>query len=81
MDSLEKRVVLKQNAENEAGSFGMKYFEISCKLNLNIQEVMNNMILDCYKRVMGVSDVFKLERNGRKERKNNGCCGGGKNVE
>ena len=66
VDSLEKRVVLKQKAENEAGSFGMKYFEISCKLNLNIQEVMNNMILDCYKRVMGVSDVFKLER--RKEK-------------
>lgn len=79
VDMLEKRVVSKQKAETEANALGMKYFEISCKLNLNIPEVMNNMILDCYKRTAGVTDVFQLKTKSRgNAAKKGGCCGGDK---
>ena len=45
---LPERVIDKERAEEFAKSLGMKYFEISCKLNMNIQEVMARMIVDCH---------------------------------
>ena len=34
-----KRVVSREEAEDKANLLGIKYFEISCKLNINVQEV------------------------------------------
>ena len=79
VDMTEKRVISKQKADTEAAALGMKYFEISCKLNLNIPEVMNSMILDCYKRAAGVTDVFHLvSKSGGSKKKSGGCCGSDK---
>jgi len=38
--------VSKEEAEKLAESFGIKYFEISCKYNININEVMSRMIIE-----------------------------------
>ena len=67
VDMVEKRVVSKEKAETEAGEYGIKYFEISCKLNLNITEVMNNMTLACSKRVKKESNVFEQKEKKEKQ--------------
>ena len=73
------RVISKETAEAEAKSLGMKYFEISCKLNMNLQEVMARMILECYMKVNKIDNLncFTLATN-KKQEKKSGCCGEGK---
>ena len=71
------RVISKETAEAEAKSLGMKYFEISCKLNMNLQEVMARMILECYMKVNKIDNCFTLATN-KKQEKKSGCCGEGK---
>ena len=46
----DKRVISKDEAEEYAKSQAMKYFEISCKYDINNFEVLNLMILEVYKR-------------------------------
>ena len=45
-----ERKISKEQAEKFANSFCIKYFEISCKYNINISEVISNMILECLLR-------------------------------
>ena len=44
----DKRVITREKAEKMAKLFGMKYFETSVKLNLNIKEIMARMIIEIY---------------------------------
>lgn len=69
------RVVTRQKGEELAKSLGMKYFEISCKTNINIHETMARMIIDCYKRVSdnAVSNNIQLTNAGGQKKKG-GCC-------
>ena len=46
------RVVSKEKAEEIAHSFGMKYFELSCKINMNINEVISKMIIECHTKII-----------------------------
>ena len=47
----------------------------TCKLNINITETINSMILECYKKVSGVQNVFQLNKgNEKKKEKEGGCC-------
>ena len=55
------RVVTRQKGEELAKSLGMKYFEISCKTNVNIHETMARMIIDCYKRVSDSSAPTNIQ--------------------
>ena len=45
------RIITKEKAEELANSFGIKYFEISCKLNMNIHEVMARIIMESHMRI------------------------------
>ena len=73
-----KRVITKEEAIKKANELGMKYFEISCKINMNVTEVMSTIIYDCYEKIENLSGGAKLDRKKTKKRKgNNGCCGGG----
>ena len=45
---LPNRVISQEEANKYCKSIGIQYFEISCKINLNISEVVNRLILDCY---------------------------------
>ena len=67
---LDGREVSKEQAEMEAKSLGVKYFEISCKFNMNIPEVMQSMIMECYKKV-NINDLssFKLIKGKTKKSK------------
>ena len=68
VDMIEKRVVSREKAETEASEYGIKYYEISCKLNLNVSEVMNNIVLACNKRVKEEeSNVFQQKEKREKQ--------------
>ena len=70
------RVVSYEDASNLAKSYGIKYFEISCKTNMNIHEVMSSMILECYKKGKMINGNFSLDKS--KQRNRVACCGGSK---
>lgn len=78
------RVVTKEESEELARSLGMKYFDASCKINMNIPEIMARMILDCHKKSMGGKETksgggvqIKSDKNNNSStRKSGGCCGG-----
>ena len=74
---LPKRVISKERATEMAKSLGMKYFEISCKINLNIEEVMARMTIDCFLREKKVDSVFRLTTQKLEGKREGGCCGGG----
>ena len=70
------RVITKDNAQSEAASLGMKYFEASCKMNINIDEIMGRMIMDCYMKTNHIDSYIRLTtlKTGE-EKKGGGCCG------
>ena len=78
IDKSDERVISKELAETQAKSLGMKYFEVSCKINLNVTEVMARMIMECHMKANHIENCFKLaptksSANGGEKKK--GCCG------
>ena len=73
LDKLD-RVITREQAEDKASFYGIKYFEMSCKLNINIQEVYSRMILECSKNIKNVVEqsTFKIKQKKKKSKKN--CC-------
>ena len=71
------RKISKEKAKEIAHSLGVKYFEISCKINLNIEEIMARMIIDCYMRANNVDNFMKLSPEKLKKDGKKKCCGGG----
>jgi small GTP-binding protein len=73
---LPNRVISKEQAETQAKSLGMKYFEVSCKIGLNIPEVMSRMIMECHMKANHIDNCFKLSpKTITDEKKKGGCCG------
>ena len=75
---LHDRQVSKEQAEMQAKSLGVKYFEISCKNNINVHETMARMIMECYKRVSNTSNMSEniqlSNQKGGKTGGKGGCC-------
>ena len=57
----DKRLISKDEAEKMAHSLGMKYFEISCKYDVNVPEAISGMIYD---------GIMRLDKNNKKSKKN-----------
>ena len=71
----EGRVITREKAEEMAKSLGMKYFEVSCKINMNIPEVMARMIMECHMKANHIDNCFKLQPVKKGEdKKKKGCC-------
>ena len=69
------RVVDKEKAEEMAKSLGMKYFEVSCKINMNISEVISRMVMDSYMKTNKIEGGIKLQKVKKiNEEKKKGCC-------
>ena len=71
------RVVSREEAENKAGLYGIKYFEISCKLNINIQEVYSRIVFECSKNITNKTSqaTFQVKNEKKpKKKKANLCC-------
>lgn len=76
---LPNRVISREQAEAQAKSLGMKYFEVSCKINMNIPEVMARMIMECHMRANHIDNCFQLSTaKTKKPSEKSGCCSGEK---
>ena len=62
-----KRVISIEQGKKLATSLGMKYYEISCKINMNIPEVMSQMIMESYMKTNHIDNCFRLS-NGKVEK-------------
>ena len=70
-----KREVTKEEAIKKANEFGMKYFEASSKININVCDIMSRLIISCYPTI-NKDGGKKLEKKKSKKKKHGGCCGG-----
>ncbi len=70
------RVISRETAETQAKSLGMKYFEVSCKINMNIPEVMARMIMECHMKANHIENCFQLTPKKDKDEniEKGGCC-------
>ena len=53
------RMISKEQGEELANTLGIKYFEISCKYNINISEIIANMILECLLKTNIINSLDK----------------------
>ena len=73
----DKREVFFDEAENKASFYGIEYFEISCKYNLNIPEIYARMITQCIPNISNIplQNSFKINTvNVKKKKKDNKIC-------
>ena len=70
-----ERIISREQGEKLASSLGMKYFEISCKINMNIPEVMSRMIMESYMKTNHIDNCFRLS-TGKVDKKpiKKSCC-------
>ena len=64
-----KREITKEEGMKKAKEYGAQYFECNNKLNLNINEIVSHMIMDCYNN-MNINNKEE-DVQPKKERKNN----------
>ena len=72
-----ERKITKEQGEELAKSLGLKYFEVSCKINMNIQEVMAKIMIECLKKNVPAIKSFQLKSNVSSvhtTRRRGGCC-------
>ena len=70
-----KREVEKEEAIKKANEHGFKYFEVSCKINMNITEVMSKIIYKCYNSFDIVENLtVKIHKKQLKKKKKRKCC-------
>ena len=82
---LDNRVINKKDVEIYANSLGLKYYESSAKINLNVNEIISRMILQCHMNLINSNDYYiKSKQNtldDNKKDEENSCCGGGNKKE
>ena len=69
---LPDREVTKEQINSLTNSLGVKYFEISCKTNMNLPEVILNMIMDSSINSSYSGEGFPLQNSNKKKKKK--CC-------
>ena len=72
-----ERIINREQGEKLASSLGMKYFEISCKINMNIPEVMSRMIMESYMKTNHIENCFRIIKNDTQnqiKQVKKGCC-------
>ena len=63
IDETKKRVIEKEDAKKLAESFGVSYFEVSCKDGVNVYEVLCKIIFEAFSASKGRNQNFKLSEN------------------
>ena len=70
----EHEIITKEEKEKLAKDLGVQYFETSCKWNLNIEEVMARIVLDCYKKNRTVKKSFQITKATKTPKGKRNCC-------
>ena len=75
IDLLEKEeeIITRDDKEELAEKLGVKYYDISCKWNLNIEEVMARMVLECIENNSFKNESSQITKVSNKKKKKN-CC-------
>lgn len=68
------RQVSKEEGEALGKTYNIEYVETSSKLNINIDEIITRMILDCYSKSSGLKDCFNLNEIGKSRDGKATCC-------
>ena len=69
-----ERDVNKKEGEKMANELKIKYFEISCKTSINVNEVINRLIIECYNSSSNESNSIKIGNKKESKNKHVGCC-------
>ena len=69
-----ERDVNKKEGEKMANELKIKYFEISCKTSINVNEVINRLIIECYNNSSNESNSIKIGSKKESKNKHIGCC-------
>lgn len=71
-----EREVSKEEGISIAEELGMKYFESSNKINVNINEIISHMLMDCYNNIKDKKSKetkgAQLKKHAKKKEKK--CC-------
>ena len=67
-----ERVVKKEEAIKKADDYGFKYFEASCKINMNLTEIMARMIYTCFNN-LDKNENLSLEKSHKNKKKKKFC--------
>ena len=74
IDEITKRVIPKSEAQKLADSFGVSYFEVSCKDGVNVYEVLCKLIFEAVSFVKGSNQNFKISGQKAKKSKKKKFC-------
>ena len=75
IDDISHRVVKKEEAVELAKSYGVNYYEVSCKDGVNVYEVMTKLIFEAFSNAKGYNESFNLKKEKDKtNKKGKGCC-------
>ena len=70
---LPNRQVSQEEGKDLAEKYGLQYYEMSCKININIYEIISRLIIDCFNNLTeGEEKTFKLKDKEKNRKK--GCC-------
>ncbi len=80
---MDNRIISKENAEIKSKNLNIKYFEASCKYNINIFEVVSEIVIDCYNKKKMNENIndnsqktnLRYLNNDDDESGSKGCCG------
>ena len=70
---LPNRVVSQDEAKELAEKLKLPYYEMSCKLNINIYEIISRLIVECLKDIIEIENGFKINKKKKKSKKNGFC--------
>ena len=74
-----KDVKENSNKDGKESEIALYLIEVSCKINMNIPEVMARMIMECHMRANHIDNCFKLNHRKKDDdddiKKKGGCCG------
>ena len=72
---LPERKVTQEEGTDLANSYGLKYYEMSCKININVYEILSRLIIDCINKLqLGNEEGFKLKRKKTKSKNKKSKC-------
>ena len=70
IDENEKRKISKADAIEKANKYGMKYYECCCLNGLNLYEILNEIILDGYRKYKNRDEDDRIIRKNSQQLKN-----------
>ena len=68
------RQISYDEAEDKASFYGIKYFEISCKLNINIPEIYSRMVIECIPKLSNLRKMKSFQISPPNNKKNKKRC-------